>query len=340
MAVSFSDIADRLPPATAFVEVDPGGGHTLVVGGLSVLERALWGLARGGVARAIVAATPLPLRPDLALEVEWVAPGSAPPTGVRVVRGDEVQGMRVVDEASRRAAERALCRTLAKSHQGLIDGWVNWRFSSPITRLLSYTSIRPNQITLVGSLAGLMAAVLVLRGGWAAVAGAGVLLQLHSIFDSCDGEMARLRFQGSRLGQWLDSVCDDVVDMVFIVCAGLSLGGNYMLLAIATTTIRAWAHLNTYYEVYRRTGTGDLYSFRIWFEKESQAVDEVYSVRGFSGYFRALGRRDTYVFVWMLLCLCGQLEVVVIYGAALGLMIGALMALHLLFRQPLPPRRP
>jgi len=340
MVVSFSDIADRLPSATVFVEVGPEGGHALVVGGLSVLERALFGLSRAGVGVALVAAEPLPLRPDLKLQALWVAPGSAPPVGVKVVRGDEVQGQRVVDEASRRAAERALCRTLAKSHQGLIDGWVNWRFSSPITRLLSSTPVMPNQITLLGSLAGLVAAALVLRGSWAAVAVAGLLLQLHSILDSCDGEMARLRFQGSRLGQWLDSISDDIVDMVFLACAGLSLGGGYATLAVATTLLRAWAHLNTYYEVYRRTGTGDLYSFRIWFEKESQAVDEVYTVRGVGGYLRALGRRDTYVFVWMLLCLFGQLEAVVVYGAGLGLVIGALSALHLMFRQPLPPRRP
>jgi hypothetical protein len=55
---------------------------------------------------------------------------------------------------------------------------------------------------------------------------------------------------------------------------------------------------------------------------------------------RALGRRDTYVFVWMLLCLFGQLEAVVVYGVGLSLVIGALSALHLTFRQPLPPRRP
>ncbi|MBA3546050.1 MAG: CDP-alcohol phosphatidyltransferase family protein [Nannocystis sp.] len=339
MAASFSDIADRLPSATAFVEVGPEGGHALQVGGLSVLERVLWGLSRSGIGLAMVAAEPLPLRPDRPLQVVWVAPGGAAPADMQVVRGDEVQGTRVVDEATRRAAERGLCRTLAKSHQGLIDGWVNWRFSSPITRLLSYTPVRPNHITLAASVVGLASAAIVLRGGWAAIATAGVLLQLHSILDSCDGEMARLRFQGSRLGQWLDNVCDDVIDMVFLICAGLTLGGGYATLAVVATLVRAWGHLVMYHEVYSRTGTGDVYSFRIWFQRESQAVDEVYGVRGFGGYFRALGRRDTYVFVWMLLCLLGQLEVVVVYGAVLGVMIGALMALHVLLRPRLPARR-
>ncbi len=40
----------------------------------------------------------------------------------------------------------------------------------------------------------------------------------------------------------------------------------------------------------------------------------------------------------MLLCLLGQLELIVVYGAALGVMIGVLMTLHLLLRKPLPPR--
>lgn len=339
MPGQFSDLADRISPPTVFVEVGPEGGHALVVGGLTVLERALWGLARQGVVVAQVPAAPLPLRDDLKLVVEWLPPGTPPPADTRVVRGDVVQDTRVVDEASRAHAERALCRTLAKSHQGLVDGLINWRFSMPITRLLSYTAVRPNHITLGATLVGLAASVVVLRGTWAAVAVAGVLLQLHSILDSCDGELARLRFQGSKLGQWLDNTCDDVIDIVFLTCAGLSLGGVFAPLAVATMALRAFGHLAMYHEVYHRTGTGDVYSFRIWYQREEQSVDDVYGVHGLSGYLRALGRRDTYVFVWMVLCLLGRLDVVVVYGAVLGTMIGVLMALHLALRPPLPPAR-
>ena len=336
MSVSFSDLADRVPSSTVFVEVGPG--HALNVGGLSVLERTLWGLARKGTVLAQVAADPLPLRPDLRLQVQWVAPGSRPPEGVPVVRGDEVEGVRVVDEATRRQVERALCRTLAKSHQGLIDGWINWRFSMPITRVLSHTRVKPNHITLFSACVGLAAAVSLLGGTWSSLALGGLLIQTQSILDSCDGELARLRFEGSKFGQWLDNITDDLLDLTFVVCAGVAAGGVFLPLALAGSALRAFGQLAMYHEVVRRTGSGDVYSFRIWFERESQQVDEVFGVHGIGGYLRALGRRDTYVFAWMLLLLCGQVEVVAVYGTVLGTMIGVLMLLHLFLRPPLPRR--
>lgn len=339
MSSSFSDLADRLPPTTAFVEVGPEGGHARVCGGLTVLERALWGLGKQGVSVAQVAAERLQLRADLPVIVEWVAAGSAAPGGARVVRGDEVLGIRVVDAESCRRAEWALCLQLAKSHQGLIDGWFNWRVSMPITRVLASTRVTPNQVTMVSAAVGAAAAISVAGGSWPAMAIGGVLLQLQSILDSCDGELARLRFQGSKLGQWLDNVSDDVLDILFVVAAGVAAGGPWLTLALAASALRAFGQAVLYHEVYRRTGTGDAYSFRIWFQRDKQEVQEVFGVQGIGGHLRALFRRDTYVFAWMLLCLCGQIEAVVVYGSILGGMIGVLMLLHLLLRAPLPARR-
>jgi phosphatidylglycerophosphate synthase len=335
---SFSDLADRLSPALAFVEVGPEGGHARRVGGMLVLERVLWALAREGVVVAQVAASPLPLRPDVPLRVEWTAAGSAPPPGARTVRGDELEGVRVVDAATAEALERAMCRSLSKSYQGLIDAWLNWRVSSRITRRLAHTSLRPNHVTLAAAAVGLVAALCLLPGSRPAVALGGALMQLQSILDSCDGELARLRFQGSRLGQWLDNVCDDVLDNAFLVCAGVALGGGWQTLALATAGLRTLGHVIMYHEVVRRTGSGDVYSFRIWFQKDVAGVDEVFAVRDPGTYLRALGRRDTYVFVWMLLCIAGRLDLVVAYGAGLGSAIGVMMLLHLLLRPPLPPR--
>jgi len=39
-----------------------------------------------------------------------------------------------------------------------------------------------------------------------------------------NGELARLRFEGSKVGQWLDNITDDVLDLAFIVCAGVAAG--------------------------------------------------------------------------------------------------------------------
>ena len=339
MSSSYPDLADRLPPTLAFVETGAEGGHAMMCGGLTVLERVLWGLPKRGIVVAHVAAEPMPLRVDLPVLVEWVRPGSGAPPEAVVVRGDEVLGKRVVDAASCRAAEWALCLQLAKGHQGLIDGWLNWRVSMPITRRLASTKVTPNQVTLASTAVGLAAAISVAGGSWPALALGGVLMQLQSILDSCDGELARLRFQGSKLGQWLDNLSDDLLDVAFVVGAGVAAGGAWCTLAVIASGLRVFGQAVMYHEVYRRTGSGDAYSFRIWFERDKGEVQEVFGVKGVGGHLRALFRRDTYVFAWMLLCLCGQVEAVVVYGSILGGMIGVLMALHLLLRGPLPPPR-
>ncbi|MBK9757261.1 MAG: CDP-alcohol phosphatidyltransferase family protein [Nannocystis sp.] len=337
MTASFSDLADRLTSDPVFVVTGPEGGYALRVGGVTVLERILWGLAREGVRSVSVAAPQMTLRPDLPVLVHWVAPASAPPDGTRLVRGDEIEGIRVVDEASRRAAEWTVCWLLSKSHKGLVDRF-NVRLSIPVARLLSYTPIRPNHVTFVSAMFGVAAAWSVLGGTPAALALGAVFLQIQSLLDGCDGQLARLRFQMSVFGQWFDNVADDVIDILFIVCLGVALGGGYATLAIASGVLRAFGQIVLYHEVYRRTGTGNVFAFRIWFQADRPSVDEVFAPRDLGTYLRALGRRDTYVFVWMVLCLLGQIEVVVVYGAVLGSIIGVLMALHLALRRSLPSR--
>lgn len=336
MSDRFPELGERLP---VFVEAGPEGGHRRSVGGVTVLERVLRGLVHEGVVEVWVAAAPIELRVGLPLVVAWVAPGSVAPEGWRVVRGDELMGRRIVDEAERVAAEWALCRGLTTSYPGVVDALINARLSVPISRLLSYTPVRPNHVTLVATVIGLAAGGLLLRAEVGSVVLAGLLLQLQMVLDCVDGQLARMRFQGSKFGQWFDNVADDVIDITFITCAGVALGGWWATVAVLAALARGWGQALLFHEVYRRTGTGDVYSFRIWFEREQASAQDVFKRRGLGSYLRALGRRDGYVFVWMLLCLCGQLEVVVVYGVVLSAMIGALMTLHLALRKPLPKRR-
>lgn len=338
MSQSFDDLADKLPPTCAFVEVE-GRGYGLLVGGVSVLERVLRGLYREGVVEAAIAAEPIGLRADLPVRVRWMAPGTAPSPGWRRVRGDEVNGRQIVSEADRVAAEWALLRGLTTSYQGIIAGLIGWRLSLPITRLLSYTPVRPNHVTLMATLVGLGGGMALLSGERGGIAVGGLLLMLQMILDNCDGQLARLRFQTSKLGQWFDNIADDVIDITFIVCAGVALGGSWTILALAAGLARAWGQLILFHEVYRRTGTGDVFRFRIWFQSERASTDEVFERRGLVSNLRAFGRRDTYVFMWMVLCLLGQLESVVVYGAVVGALIGVLMTAHLILRSPLPARR-
>ncbi|HEV7558077.1 MAG TPA: CDP-alcohol phosphatidyltransferase family protein, partial [Kofleriaceae bacterium] len=175
---------------------------------------------------------------------------------------------------------------------------------------------------------GLAAALAASHGGYAMFALAGVLLQCNSILDSCDGELARLRFQYSKLGQWLDNLSDDFVDNAFIAATGFGLGGIWQWLGLAAAGGRLLVSIVTYVSVYRATGTGDIFAFRWWFETGKATADDVYDPKAITTWLRSFGRRDTYVFVWMLALLAGFPPWVVGHGLAIAAVNVSLLLLH------------
>lgn len=307
-----------------------GDRHAQVVGGLTALERRIREVARQGAGRVVVAAAPVAFPRPLPIAVEFVPAGSPAPEGARRERADVIAGIELVDEAARRRAEWALIRRMNKSFEGPVDALINWRFSMRITRVLARRSlaVTPNHVTIAAIAVGLVASLLASRGSYAAFALAGVLLEVNSILDSCDGELARLRFQYSKLGQWLDNLSDDVVDNLFIVAVGAGLGGVWRWLGLAAAGGRVVVALTTYLDVYRRTGTGDVFAFRWWFETDKATADDVYDPTSPVTWLRSFGRRDTYVFVWMVVLLCGFPPWVVCHGLAIAAVNVSLLILH------------
>jgi phosphatidylglycerophosphate synthase len=234
----------------------------------------------------------------------------------------------VIDAASRKAAEWALLRRMNKSFEGPVDALINWRFSMRITRLLAKTPLTPNHVTIAAIITALVGAALATRGDYLGFALAGVLLQVNSILDSCDGELARLRFQFSKLGQWLDNLADDIVDNVMLICVGIGLGGIWQWLGIAAASARWAVAIFTYVSVYRETGTGDVFAFRWWFERGKQTADAVYDPRSPVTWLRSFGRRDTYVFVWMIACLAAFPYWVIGHGVVIGAVQLGLLLVH------------
>jgi phosphatidylglycerophosphate synthase len=312
-----------------------GERHAAVIGGVTALERVVRAAAKAGAARVVVAAPAMTLPRALPVAVEFVAPGSAAPAGARRERADVIAGIELVDADACRRAEWALIRTMNKSFEGPVDALINWRLSMRITRALSHRSlaVTPNHVTIAAILVGLVAAGIVSTGERLWVAAAGVLLELNSILDSVDGELARLRFQYSKLGQWLDNLSDDIVDNAFIAAAGCGLGGVWQWIGIAAALGRVTVSVTTYVSVYRRTGTGDIFAFRWWFESDKVTVDDVYDPTSPVTWIRSLGRRDTFVFAWMLACLAGFPQWVVGHGAAIaGVNVGLLVLHFTVFR--------
>lgn len=123
----------------------------------------------------------------------------------------------------RREAERRLLASARKPTDGPISRWLNRPVSLAMTRVLAKLHATPNQITTFVFALGIIAALLIARGDWPSMIVAGVLIQLASIVDGCDGELARVAIRGSKFGAWYDTLTDNLrfAGMVAACAVGL-----------------------------------------------------------------------------------------------------------------------
>ncbi|MFC1550240.1 CDP-alcohol phosphatidyltransferase family protein [Candidatus Neomarinimicrobiota bacterium] len=105
----------------------------------------------------------------------------------------------------------------------VITNWVHYPIASYLCAILSYTSITPNQITLLAIISELSAVYLIVSNFEANTIAIVVLLQLGLIFDLMDGMMARYKKMGfyhpkspSNRGFYLDSISDHVLRFLIL----------------------------------------------------------------------------------------------------------------------------
>ena len=117
-----------------------------------------------------------------------------------------------------REARRRLLQSLGKpGADGYVAAHLNRRLSVPISARLARTRITPTQITVISFLIALVGAACFAVGRhWTAVIGA-LLVQLSSVVDGCDGELARLRHLATARGGWLDTMLDRYADAAVVV---------------------------------------------------------------------------------------------------------------------------
>ena len=175
------------------------------------------------------------------------------------------------------------------------------RLASSLTRL----PVSPNQVTLVSICFGIAACVMALRPGRLAMALAGALIIVQVILDSCDGELARVRHMGSKLGMWLDNLSDDLIDNGFVLAVGFGVGGPWRWVALAAVIGKGFCALVTYHGAAKVGAPGDVMAFRWWFESKV-TMAEVSTLFAHKTdaltIVRAVGRRDVYVLIYGAAC--------------------------------------
>ena len=119
-------------------------------------------------------------------------------------------------------AKRWLINQQKLNYTQLMDVWFNCLFSIRISSWLVKAPFTPNQLTLFGLVFGVLAGWLFACGDYASGLFGGLLLALTAIWDCCDGDVARLKFMESDFGEYLDTTCDNIINV--FVFTGLFIG--------------------------------------------------------------------------------------------------------------------
>jgi phosphatidylglycerophosphate synthase len=200
----------------------------------------------------------------------------------------------VIDDASAREAEARLFRALRKPQDGWTSRYLNRYISLAISRWLVKTPLRPNQVSLGILGVGLAGAWFAAQGDYGNLLLGAFLFQAQSVLDGCDGEMSRVTYRGSRTGEWLDTVGDDLTNYGFFTGAALGLyrvsHNPLYLVAGAITVISGLIGSGLEYRYLIKIGSGDLLKYPL---SQGQGTGKL-------AILQPLFKRDTFVF--MTLC--------------------------------------
>ena len=137
----------------------------------------------------------------------------------QLVQEDKWQ--RVLTPQDRLLAEQKLDQWLVKPTDGIFAR-LNRKISIPISRQLIRFPITPNMVSLFTLGVSFTAGVFFAFGGYRNMLLGAILSLFASILDGCDGEVARLKFQESDFGCWLETICDYLYYL--FIFAGMTIG--------------------------------------------------------------------------------------------------------------------
>lgn len=217
-------------------------------------------------------------------------------------------------------ATKLLMKLNWRPHDGIIAGLLNKHLSVPISRVVvAFPVITPNVMTAVAFVIALAGIALTAVGSyWSFFIGAG-LVQIQSILDGCDGEIARLRYLSSRFGAWFDTVVDDLIGILWIVAVGIGMyrmTGQWIWPAICfgSTALYTVALSLVYYTLIK--GKAQSHSDFVWFYDEGRDPHSDYpDLTKLSTWATYVVRRDFYVLFFFLLAAANLMIAVAILSS-------------------------
>lgn len=241
-------------------------------------------------------------------------------------RGEEVASpplplVTARDRAGRAAAERALYQSIRKSlsHDGPVAYLLARPLSRPVTRALARLGASPNGVTLVGLGVGVATGAVAALGGYWASLGAALLFFAGLLLDCVDGDLARVTLRTSRLGQWLDTITDDLGYAALAAGLGVGLfregaGAPWLWLGLLTFTLVAAGQGVIYRWLASSGGPIDTARYP-WFFMGAEGLAQG-GGRSLVGWLSFAVRRDSLTVIFLVLAALGLPEGILVILAA------------------------
>lgn len=218
----------------------------------------------------------------------------------------------------RRHAARLLLKLNWRPHDGLVARYLNKHISVAISAWLADTPITPNQMTILAFLVAMVGVGVTTIGSYLAFVVGALLVQIQSILDGCDGELARMRYQSSRVGGWLDTIVDDVIGVFWILALGHGLfrgsgHGLYLVAGMGAGLFHAISVGLIYTALIRHGGVG-YQDMTWWFEerKDEGPKPDADEARSLLDWAKYLARRDFYVLFYLAMALLNLMPVALV----------------------------
>lgn len=126
------------------------------------------------------------------------------------------------------------------SDSPIIDRYIIRKISGFISGFLSRTPVTPNQVTIISLILGIISGVFFSLGEYTYTITAGLLYFLSTVFDQCDGEVARLKQMETEFGRKLDIIVDAIANAVIVIGITFALyktGGSGFIIIIGILAI-------------------------------------------------------------------------------------------------------
>lgn len=153
-------------------------------------------------------------------------------------------------------------RVISHSDSPIIDRYIIRKISGFITGLLVNTPVTPNQVTIISLILGIASAAFFSHGAHTYTIIAGLFYFISTVFDQCDGEVARYKQMTSDFGKTFDIIVDSIVNATITIGITIAIyktnGSGLSIIAglLAMTGIVISLLLTTYFSHENNNNTG------------------------------------------------------------------------------------